>query len=477
MSAVETVGIRRARVSLAVAAIATLFGFGAVPADAVSRPTFSVLVPIVASGSSTDLVSSEELTQRTSPGGSWARLTSAAVSNGATIAIDSRIVASIAALGEDSPSTVSAWLDSVRRSEPIYLPWGNADPFVIAAASPSYRVSTIQLSDISGIPAIEIIGWPTGHAGSARSLRIAEKLGFANLIADDKTFPDVTNSYSASASATIAQAVAIGSETDPVAAAAQLRGSTSSPLALVLPRDTSTVDVDRAVVFLNALYRGSVRSSRFVPAVVTKDTAAAFHGVPASAIRLLMAQHRLDRQVAEMALDPHAITVPRLRRLCVVAGLVATDGFPAAAREYVRTAQTYEEFVSFSLGSDFTVLADSAELPLTITNPSVTDITVIASVNAVSGIVSITKPSQTITIPAGSSARVTVPMVSVANGKTSLRATLTTTSGIAVSEPVFVEIDVQAQWESITLVTFVAIVASIMGIGIARTVRDRRRRS
>jgi len=116
MSAVETVGIRRARVSLAVAAIAALFGLGAVPADAVSRPTFSVLVPIVASGSSTDLVSSEELTQRTSPGGSWARLTSAAVSNGATIAIDSRIVASIAALGEDSPSTVTAWLDSVRRS-------------------------------------------------------------------------------------------------------------------------------------------------------------------------------------------------------------------------------------------------------------------------------------------------------------------------------------------------------------------------
>jgi hypothetical protein len=477
MSAVETVGIRRARVSLAVAAIATLFGFGAVPADAVSRPTFSVLVPIVASGSSTDLISAEELMQRASLGGSWSRLTSAAISHGATIAVDSRIVASIAALGEDSPSTVSAWLDSVRRSEPIYLPWGNADPFVIAAVGRSFRVSTFQLSDISGIPAIEIIGWPTGHAGNARSLRIAEKLGFTNLIADDKTFPDVTNSYSASASAAVAKVVSLGSEADPIAAAAQLRGSTSGRLALVLPRDTSAVDVDRAVVFLNALYKGSVRASRFVPAVVTEGTAVTFHDIPTAAIRSLMAQHRLDRQVSEMALDPHAITFPRLRRLCVVAGLVATDDFPAAARGYVRTAQTYEEFVSFSLGSDFIVLADSTELPLTITNSSVTDITVIASVNAISGIVSIATPNQTVTIPAGSSARVTVPMVSVANGKTSLRATLTTTSGIAVSEPVFVEIDVQAQWEAITLVTFIAIVASIMGIGIARTVRDRRRRS
>jgi len=477
MSAVETVGIRRARVSLAVAAIATLVGFGVVPADAVSRPTFSVLVPIVASGSSTDLVSPEELTQLASPGGTWSRLTAAAISHGATIAVDSRIVASITALGEDSPSTVSAWLDSVRRSEPIYLPWGNADPFVIAAAGPSFRVSTFQLSDISGIPATEIVGWPTGHAGSTRSLRISQKLGYTNLIADDKTFPDVTNSYSSSASAAIAKAVSLGSHNDPVGAASELRSSTTGLLAVVLPRDTSAVDVDRAVLFLNALYKGSVRASRFVPAAMTENTAVAFHDVPTAAIRSLMAQHRLDRQVSEMALDPHAITVPRLRRLCVVAGLVATDRFPAAVRGYVRTAQTYEEFVSFSLGSDFTVLADSTELPLTITNSSVTDITVIASVNAISGIVSIATPSQTVTIPAGSSSRVTVPMVSVANGKTSLRATLTTTSGIAVSEPVFVEIDVQAQWETITLVTFIAIVASIMGIGIARTIRDRRRRS
>jgi hypothetical protein len=476
MSAVESVGIRRARVSLAVAAIATLFGFGVGPAHAVSHPTFSVLVPIVASGSSSDLINSEELTQLASPGGSWARLTSAALSTGATIAIDSRIVASVAALGTDSPNSVSAWLDSVRNSRPIYLPWGNADPFVLSNATPSYRVSTIQLSDISGVPAFEIIGWPTGRAGNGRSMRISEKLGFGNLIADDGTFPGLTDSYSAGASTTVAEAVSLGSKKDPVDAATQLRNSTSGRLALVLPRDTDSIDVNRAVAFLEALYRGPVRSSRFVPAAVTKNTAATFRNVPAAAIRTLMAQHRLDRQVSEMALDPRAIAVPRLRRLCVIAGIVATDGFPAAARGYVRTAQTYEEFVSFSLGSDFTVLADSAELPLTITNTSETDITVIASVNAVSGIVSITKPSQTVTIPSGSSTRVTVPMVSVANGKTSLRATLTTSGGVVVSEPVFVEIDVQAQWEGITLVTFIAIVASIMGIGITRTVRDRRRR-
>ena len=105
------------------------------------------------------------------------------------------------------------------------------------------------------------------------------------------------------------------------------------------------------------------------------------------------------------------------------------------------------------------------------------DARVNARVNAVSGIVSIPTPNQTIMGPSGASAQVTVPMISVANGKTSLRATLTTTSGIVISDPVFIEIEVQAEWESITLVAFIAIVASIMGIGIARTIRDRRRRS
>jgi len=477
MSAVEKVGVRRARASLAVAAIVTLFGFGAVPAEAASEPTFSVLVPIVASGSLSDLITADELTILTSRGGSWAQLTSAAISHNATIAIDSRIVASIEALGSKAPASVSAWLNSVTRSRPIYLPWGNADPFVIAESGPSYRVSTIQLSEISGVPSADIVGWPTGRAGNPLSLSIVEKLGFGRIIADDETFPELANTYSSDASAAIAEAVAPGSEVDPVELATQLRNSWGGPLTVVLPRDPIAINAQRAVAFLNALYRGPENLIRFTPAALTSETTAVFSDVPSNTIGSLMSQHRLDRQVSEMALDPRVITIPRLRELCVIAGLVATSRFPEVVRSYTRSAKTYEDFVSFSLGSDFTVLANSAELPLTITNTSTTDITVNTTVNSLSGIVSIPTPTQTITIPSGSSAQVTVPMISVANGKTSLRATLTTPSGLAISDPVFIEIEVQAQWEGITLVAFIAIVSSIMGIGIARTIRDRRRRS
>jgi hypothetical protein len=348
---------------------------------------------------------------------------------------------------------------------------------VIADSGASYRVSTIQLSEISGVPSADIIGWPTGRAGDTLSLSVVEKLGFGHLIADDEMFPELANAYSSDASATIAEAVAPGSEVDPGAAATLLRDSSNSRLAVVLPRNPGSIDAKRAVSFLNALRRGSEKLIRFAPALVTSDTIVTFRDVPSDTIGLLMSQHRLDREASEMALDPRVITIPRLRQLCVIAGLVATSRFPGVVREYTRTARTYEDFVSFSLGSDFTVLANSAELPLTITNTSATDITIITTVNSLTGIVGIPTPNQTITIPSGSSAQVTVPMISVANGKTSLRGTLTTTSGLVISDPVFIEIEVQAQWEGITLVAFIAIVSSIMGIGIARTIRDRRRRS
>jgi hypothetical protein len=157
--------------------------------------------------------------------------------------------------------------------------------------------------------------------------------------------------------------------------------------------------------------------------------------------------------------------------------MVGQDGFSSSVRSYVRSSETYDEFVSFTVGADFTVLADSAELPLTVSNSTASDITVVATINAVSGIVSIANPQQTVTVPAGASAQVSVPMVSVANGKTSLRATLTTVGGIPISEPVYVAIDVQAEWEGLTLLAFIGVVSTILSIGIVRTVRDRRARS
>lgn len=477
MSADEKTGAGRVRAGLAFAVIATLIGLSSAPATAAPATTFSVVVPIVAVQSGSELLTAEELTAATTPGGIWHELSAAAIAHGATIAVDSRIVASIAALGDDAPAVVVAWLSEVTDTAPLYLPWGNADPLVLASFAASYRVSTIALSKISDIPSSDFVGWPTGSAGSNRVLPRLGTLGFSSLIVDDVAFPDAVGTFSAEVTNQIRSAIAPGSTVSPQSVAAEIRRTSSGNTVIALPRNPRDIDALRAAVFLDALFAGPPAAARFRPVAIEEVGQISAHGVPPAALQVLARQHRLDRIVSAIAADSSVISTPRLQRFCVLAGMVGQDGFSSSVRSYVRLSDTYDEFISFTVGADFTVLADSAELPLTVSNSTASDITVVATINAVSGIVSIANPQQTVTVPAGASAQVSVPMVSVANGKTSLRATLTTVDGIPISEPVYVAIDVQAEWESLTLLGFIVVVSTILSIGIVRTVRDRRARS
>jgi hypothetical protein len=481
MSAVGKVGARRVGAGLALALILSISGPALAPAAALysSEPTtYAVLVPIVTVQSGNDLVTVEELTAATSRGGIWSTLTDSAIEHGATIALDSRIVASISALGDDAPVAVSGWMDRVVRSGPIYLPWGNADPFLFASFSPSFRVSALGLSKISGVPAADIVGWPTGRAGNDRSLSRAQTLGYSTLIANDAVFPRAGVTLSHRSSELVRSAVSPGSTVD-LKKFVRENGYNFSTWgsAFALPRDPRDIDSVRAAQFLDLLFAGSATARPFEPIATSALKEFRSMDVPARAIRSLASQHRTDQQVSVIATDPSVISTPRLRRLSIIAGMVGHAEFVTEVRSYTRAAKSFDEFITFTVGSDFTVLADSADLPLTVSNSSASDITVVATVDAVSGIVNIAQPQQTITVPAGSSAQVTVPMSSVANGRTSLRATLTTTDGIPVTEPAYIAIDVQAQWEGLTLIGFISVVSTLLTIGIVRTVRDRRNRS
>jgi hypothetical protein len=477
MSAVEKTGARRVRAGLTFAVIASFLGLSPVPVVAAPTATFAVVVPIVAVQSGNELLTVDELSAATSPGGIWYELSSAAIAHGATLAVDSRIVASIAALGDDMPAEVAEWLSTVTAAAPLYLPWGNADPLVLASFAASFRISTIALSKISAIPASDFVGWPTGRTGTNRILPRLETLGFSSLIVDNVAFPDTAGAFSVEWTDRIRLAVAPGSNGSVQILADEIRRTSSGNTVIALPRNPRDIDPLRAAEFLDALFAGPVTATRFSPVPLGEVGEIRAHNVPSDALRTLTRQHRLDRLVSSIAADPTVILTPRLQRFCVVAGMVGQADFSPAVRSYVRSAGTFDEFISFALGSDFTVLADSAELPLTVSNSTASDITVVATVNAVSGIVSIANPRQTITVPAGSTTQVSVSMESVANGKTSLRATLTTLDGIPISEPVYVAIDVQAEWEGLTLFAFIVIVATILSIGIVRTVRDRRARS
>ena len=66
-------------------------------------------------------------------------------------------------------------------------------------------------------------------------------------------------------------------------------------------------------------------------------------------------------------------------------------------------------------------------------------------------------------------------MQSVANGDVELQVSLTSVSGTPISTPSFVDVNVQAQWETAITVFIGALLLGVFGFGIWRNIAKRRK--
>jgi len=121
--------------------------------------------------------------------------------------------------------------------------------------------------------------------------------------------------------------------------------------------------------------------------------------------------------------------------------------------------------------------SDQISLPISITNGLDQDVTVQLSVRPRTARLSIDPADQvqTLVIPADSQRRVQIPIDAVSNGKAQLVVRLTSASGLAVGSPQVLQIDVQAGWETIGTLIFVALVVALFAFGLIRNIRKRRR--
>jgi murein biosynthesis integral membrane protein MurJ len=132
--------------------------------------------------------------------------------------------------------------------------------------------------------------------------------------------------------------------------------------------------------------------------------------------------------------------------------------------------------VSIPDSSSLTLLGDRSSLPISIRNSSKYPVTVRLSVTPSNSALRVVRNDIEVKVQAESSTRTTVPVQSVANGKVNLTLSLTSPTGIKIAAPATVELNVQAQWETvITAAAAVALVA-IFGFGIVRSIRKRIRR-
>jgi hypothetical protein len=117
----------------------------------------------------------------------------------------------------------------------------------------------------------------------------------------------------------------------------------------------------------------------------------------------------------------------------------------------------------------------SGSLPVSVTNQLDQPVEVVLSGTANNGRLHI-EGTQVVDIPAQGGAKAKLPVRSISNGDVAVTLTLRTKDGHVIGKPSTVEITVNAGWEAVGAVVFVAAMLALFGTGVYRNVRRARRR-
>lgn len=319
-------------------------------------------------------------------------------------------------------------------------------------------------------------------AGTDSTIAASEQINGQRVLVSDQSMSELLRT-AATASTQQEWSTAVSDLTATLATAAR-SDSAQSPVLLTLGRDWPT-DSDRLQQTLDVL-----ESTAWVAPADLSTAAAA----PAGSLTLTAGsngdartdqlQHLVrgeqDLGAFSTALDdPTALTAPaRLNLLALSSNAwrTAPGAFADAVDARVASWANTVSQVSIPDSSSLTLLGDRSSLPVSIRNSSNYPVTVRLSVQPSNSALRIVRNDIEVKVQPDSSTRTTVPVQSVANGKVNLTLSLTSPSGTKISAPTTVELNVQAQWETvITAAAAVALVA-IFGFGIFRSVRKRIRR-
>lgn len=444
---------------------------GGTGSSAAPPRSIAVLVPFVADAGDGLFLDAQELSAETGPTGDWSILLDLAQRHGFTVALDTRISASIEALGTDAPVSATQWLADVNALDPILLPWGNADLWALRpwATNP---FTAENFASLAGADPASLVLWPSGGVINKDSVAVSAVRGFTNMIVGDAVF---AGGFNSTASNALAEAVAPNSALSAEAAARAVRLALGTRSTIVLPAEPSELDASAAVAVLDLIIGSELETTNVVPlstntARVPRITAAE----PDLLGEVLDTVARDEDRASTLTDDPVSLIANRIRALGVVSRNLNPDIFEPSAQVFMSDTHWLTDFVSIALATEYTVLSNTADIPISISNSSDATVTVTVAVRSTSGIVQVNDSGQSVTIEPRSNVRITVPMTAVANGRTALIATLLDPTGEAIGAPVSFPIEVQAQWEILTVVVFFGSVIVIMTIGIIRTIRRRR---
>jgi hypothetical protein len=180
------------------------------------------------------------------------------------------------------------------------------------------------------------------------------------------------------------------------------------------------------------------------------------------------------------AVRTRAATLTGPQRLALL-GVLSTawrsseTGWTAGVRAVTKQFDRFVSNVRIDRLSSINYVGGSGSLPVTVTNQLDEPVEVVLSGTASNGRLHI-EGTEVIDIPALGGAKAKLPVKSISNGDVAVTLTLKTKDGHVIGSPSTVKITVNAGWEAIGAVVFVAALLALFGTGVYRNVRRARRR-
>lgn len=500
--------------------------------------SLAIAMPILAPPGTTGLISAEDLASYTAPDGVLTMQLTAALTHGVAIGIDPMILASIRILGTSAPPSALDWLAQLTaaQNETFALSYADSDLALIRQAGESSALGPLTFPIDPGlfapatedIPApsesplpeptpplptpesliewaytIDGLAWPNDDSVVEKDLDAFAGMGLTRTILSSSQVtgsPAEPNGTIGDHAVTVSDAVISGylraasnatTELDWQAAMASLTAELAASAVhngpglvfATLGRDGSTTgpllnETLDAIAVLPWLRPATLGDAIRSPAVSVKLTASPEPATRIATATDLLASERQVTAFSSVLVDPTALTGPR--RLALLATLAQSwhsdqGGWNQAADQYLADNSTTLTSVRIPDSSPITLLQEKSNLPIAVKNELAFPVTVYVTVQPERAILDVVDSRVALTIEANSQAKAQIPVQSIANGQVRTKVSLSSTTRVAISEPTFVELNVQAGWETAATVVFAVIVVALFVAGVWRTINRRRK--
>ncbi|MFB2580083.1 DUF6049 family protein [Herbiconiux sp. P15] len=198
-----------------------------------------------------------------------------------------------------------------------------------------------------------------------------------------------------------------------------------------------------------------------------------------SIARLLASSTSID-SFSSLLTDPQQLTgADRADLLALLSNSWTTNdgGWNVAVDASVEASSTTLGSVQVVEGSNINLLSNQSALPITLSNELPYPVTVVVQVTPSNGRLVVDTTRTEVTIEASSRRGTQVPVTAVANGSVTLTIQLLSPTGVVVSAPSPVQVNVSAEWETLGTVLIAVLAVLVFGGGLARNILRRRKRA